>query len=217
MKTILGLLLIPVVLLVSTMASANNFNVKVNTKDDHKNLAEVWNNDFSQKAFFNEKNNTTYLTIYNQHNKLVAEHLIPRAKKLKNITWSANNKYLTFTENDRNLWVYTIEHNARLLIENKLINTQENNLSVQWSPNSEWIQYLSNENSRNKVKIYSLKRHRPFLLPIDSSQISSINWQGYDNELIINSLFMEPKKSEQMTIYGITLVLQADSQVALLH
>jgi len=217
MKTIFGLLLISVFLLVGTVTNANNFNIKVNTNVSDKNLIDVWNNDFSQKAFFNEKNNTTYLTIYNQQNELVAEHLIPRAKKLKNITWSANNKYLTFTENDQNLWVYTIEHNASKLIENNVINTQENKFSVQWSPNSEWIQYLSHVNSRNKAKIYSLKRHRSFILPINSSQISSINWQGYDNKLIINSPFMEQEKPEQMIIYGIKLVLQADSQIARLH
>ena len=191
--------------------------VIINAQSTNDNQKNAWNADLSKRALFTKKHNTQYLSIFNSQGELLTEHLIPRAKNLSNITWAANNQYLTFTENDRNLWLFSLKQNSSKLIDCTLRNGDVKRFNVQWSPNGQWLQYLSNKNSHHLAKVYSIKRNRSYILPVNSTQIATINWQDGSNDLIIKTEGTTENEVEMSSLYGIKLIVKADAQIALLQ
>lgn len=213
MKNAIRLVLIAGLLFIPSLASAKNINIPL----DNNDVTDVWNSEYSQRASFTEKHNTHYLTIYNRDGDIAVEHLIPRAKKLANITWATDGKRLSFTENDRNLWVLNIKHNTVKLISSNFSSEMPIKFNAQWSASGIWLQYLSKSSERNLAKVYSTKRNRSFIIPVNANQVASINWQGFNNTLIINKVGSSQIGTELSSIYGIQLIVKSGTQVAQLY
>ncbi|WP_206484222.1 hypothetical protein [Thalassotalea sp. G2M2-11] len=177
---------------------------------------QVWNATNELKAQFIKKQHVDYLVITNAADSVIAEHLIPRAKNLANITWSADDQYVTFTENNRNLWLFNIENNAAKLIDYHFYHQTPLNVNVQWSADGQWLQYLSSNKSRHFAKVYSLARQRSYIVPVASGIISDIAWHDIDNELMINTVHPSQKHNE-MSLYGIKMTVNAGDQIVQLN
>ncbi|MDO6426994.1 hypothetical protein Q4489_08230 [Thalassotalea sp. 1_MG-2023] len=173
---------------------------------------ETWSFSKELRATFVKKQNLNYLVISNSEGRILTEHLIPRAKLLANITWASNDQYLTFTENNRSLWLFNIADNSATLIEQNFQSKEPLNFNAQWSPNGQWMQYLSNNNSRYPAKMYSLKRKRAYLVPVASDVIVDIAWHDNKNELVINT-DQSTKEQTEMSLYDIKMTLQPEAQI----
>ncbi|MDN4502928.1 hypothetical protein QX776_10990 [Alteromonadaceae bacterium BrNp21-10] len=178
--------------------------------------SEEWSSSKELKAQFVQRQNSNYLVITGSEGKVVAEHLIPRAKNLANITWSNDDRYLTYTENDRSLWLLNIKENAVMLVDQNFNSKTPQHFNVKWSPNDQWLQYLSSDDSRYMAKVYSLKRKRSYIVPIASGQISDIVWHDVDNELVINT-DQSKKVQTEILLYGIKLTVKSDEQIVQLN
>lgn len=191
------------------------FQAMVNAKNAGKlssSSHKKWN--FSQHLYaqFVNKQNTHYLVIKNASNILVAEHLIPRAKNLGNITWSKDAQHLTFTENNRNLWLYNLQENSVTLIEHNPQSEASIKFDAKWSPNGEWMQYLSSKNVHFPAKVYSLKRKRAYYVPIAADNITDIAWHNIHNELVIKT-DQATKITPHLSLFSIALTLKANTQI----
>ncbi|OKY26186.1 hypothetical protein [Thalassotalea sp. PP2-459] len=173
---------------------------------------ETWSFSKELKAKFVNKQSLNYLVISNSEGRIITEHLIPRAKHLANITWASSDQYLTFTENNRNLWLFNIVDKSATLIEHSFQSKKPLNFNAQWSPNGQWMQYLSNNNSRYPAKMYSLKRKRAYLVPVASDVIVDIAWHDSKNELVINT-DQSTKEQTEMSLYDIKMTLQSEEQI----
>ncbi len=174
---------------------------------------EIWNDAQALKAQFVERQNVNYLTILSAEEQLVAELLIPRSKKLANISWSSNDQYLTFTEDDRNLWLFNIGSGSVKLIEHKARASASWKFNAQWSPNGQWLQYITSNNERFPVKVYSLQRKHAYHVPVAADAIASIRWHDHKNELLIITEQPSDQPAE-LAIHDMTLTLREDEQLA---
>ena len=192
------------------LASANNINEHTGKS------SEKWSFSKELKAQFVKKQHANYLVISNSHNQVIAEKLIPRAKNLSNITWSSNDQYLTYTVNDRSLWLFNIKESAVTLVEHDLLSQAPLKFNAQWSPNGQWMQYLSKNNSRYPAKVYSLQRKRSYFVPIASNLISDIAWHRDNNELVIN-VDQPTQLQPKMSLLDIKMTVKSGTQVVQLY
>lgn len=192
------------------LASANNIN------EHTVKSSEKWSFSKELKAQFVKKENANYLVVSNKNNEVIAKKLIPRAKNLSNITWSSSDQYLTYTDNDRSLWLFNIEESSVTLIEHNLLSQTPLKFNAQWSPNGQWMQYISKNNSRYPAKVYSLQRKRSYFVPIASNLISDIAWHRDNNELVIN--VEQPIQSQpKMSLLDIKMTVKSGTQVVQLY
>ncbi|MDT0604355.1 MULTISPECIES: hypothetical protein [Thalassotalea] len=204
------LLTIISLMIFQALASANNIN------EHTVKSSEKWSFSKELKAQFVKKENANYLVVSNKNNEVIAKKLIPRAKNLSNITWSSSDQYLTYTDNDRSLWLFNIEESSVTLIEHNLLSQTPLKFNAQWSPNGQWMQYISKNNSRYPAKVYSLQRKRSYFVPIASNLISDIAWHRDNNELVIN--VEQPIQSQpKMSLLDIKMTVKSGTQVVQLY
>lgn len=194
-------------MLFHTLVNAGGVNQGVSVSN------EIWNDARALKAQFEERQNINYLTIYSAEERLVAELLIPRSKKLANITWSGNDQYLTFTEDDRNLWLFNLASGSVKLIEHKASASASWKFNAQWSSDGQWLQYITSNNERYPVKVYSLQRKHAYHVPVAADAIASIRWHDHKNELVIITEQRADQPAE-LAIHDMTLTLREDDQLA---
>lgn len=197
-------------LLVYTEVSANQLG------EYSSNGTQTWS--FSKKlnAQFVEKHNVNYLIVSSTTGETIAEHLIPRARDLSNITWSANGKYLTYIKNGTSLWLLDVNKNSATLIDLNILSDTPLKHAVQWSANGQWMQFLSTKNPDYLTRVYSLKRKRSYLVPVASEQITAITWHDNKNELLINTAQNLESKTI-LSLYDITVMVNGDAQIAKLN
>ena len=194
-------------MLFHSLVSAGGVNQGVSVSN------EIWNDAQALKAQFVVKQDVNYLTVHSAEDQLVAELLIPRSKQLANIKWSSNDRYLTFTEDDRNLWLFNIGSGSVKLLDHKPRASASWKFNAQWSPNGQWLQYITSNNDRYPVKVYSLQRKHAYHVPVAADAIASIRWHDHKNELLIITEQPSDQPAE-LAIHDMTLTLREDEQLA---
>lgn len=146
-------------------------------KGDPRNITDTvsiherfptWSPDGKKIACFSDQGGEYQLMIYPQDKKGKSKtYTLPGAGFYANLTWSSDNKKISFTDNSRTLfWIDLVTGKVKKIAQEILYSpgTYSNFWGV-WSPDSNWIFYsLANEAEFDRIFAYSLKTGRVFTL-----------------------------------------------------
>lgn len=142
---------------------------------------------------------------------------LPRIKTVSELTWSQDNRYLTFTTKDRQHWLYDLQYKAISLLESVPASHTKVKYSPQWSGDSKWLLFISHQYTGSRPRIYSVERKHSYALPISTNQFSSIAWADISNTITLSDFVGNSKRIASFSALGITLEQAENDRLTVLH
>jgi tricorn protease len=104
--------------------------------------APVWSPDGQQIAWFSDISGEYQLMISDQEGlKAAREIKLPNNSFYFKPVWSADGKYISFTDTDYNLWLVNVSNgNSRILDTDRFAHPNRS-LNPEWSPDGKWVAY----------------------------------------------------------------------------
>ncbi len=116
----------------------------------------AWSPDGKHISWFSDASGEYQLVISDQFGNNQTSHPVPKPTFFYDAEWSPDSKNISYTDLDRNLWVFSLESNTSVRVDDARFATGR--LTPAWSPDSKWIAYVRMLKSQfNAVYIYSLE------------------------------------------------------------
>ncbi|PRY90487.1 tricorn protease [Mongoliibacter ruber] len=104
--------------------------------------APVWSPDGKQIAWFSDISGEYQLMIGDQEGLESAKEIkLPNNSFYFKPAWSADGKYISFTDTDYNLWLVNVTNAEARILDTDRFAHPNRSLNPEWSPDSKWIAY----------------------------------------------------------------------------
>ncbi|TVP51449.1 MAG: protease [Mongoliibacter sp.] len=104
--------------------------------------APVWSPDGQQIAWFSDISGEYQLMISDQEGLKAAKEIkLPNKSFYFKPAWSADGKYISFTDTDYNLWLVNVSSGDSRILDTDRFAHPNRSLNPEWSPDGKWIAY----------------------------------------------------------------------------
>lgn len=151
-----------------------------------------------------------WLVIGSDSGEFNTEIHLPRIKAISELTWSQDNRYLTFSAKNRELWLFDLQRKTLSLLE--ALSTQRSGVKFlpQWSNKNQWLLFVSHKHTQSRPRIYSPEKNHSYALPIAAKEASSIAWANKNNVITVSDFAGKAQRIASFNAFGITIE-QAES------
>ncbi|WP_163323541.1 S41 family peptidase [Draconibacterium mangrovi] len=142
-----------------TVPEENGDTRNITQTSDVADRAPIWSPKGDQLAWFSDKNGEGYaLLIANQNGLEEPKSISIGESKLGwEPTWSADGKYIAFTDDDVRIRVVNVEDETIETIDVGGNNMERGDMGLTWSPDSKWLAYAkAASNNFRQITIWSL-------------------------------------------------------------
>lgn len=145
------------------------------------------------------------LAIEVQHSGQKIKVHLPRVQDVSEFSWSSDNRYLSFTTERTQLWLYDLKLGSLRLIESIAESAAEPKYLPQWSKTGNWLLYISHKNTQVRPRIYSPVKNYSYALPMLKGDFSRIRWAEKGRVLTLFDFVGAPQRIASFNLFGITL------------
>jgi WD40 repeat protein len=189
----------------------------VSTKAFTQDVAELTSNSTAHQGYFAYMAKPEWLVIGSDAADVEVEVHLPRIHSVTELTWSHDNRYLTFTAKDRQHWLYDLQTNVIRLLESLPVSHAKVKFSPQWSGDSQWLLFVSHKANESRPRIYSVEKKHSYALPISANEFSTIAWAGESNAIKVLDFIGEAQRLTSFEAFDITLVKSNDNGLTALN
>lgn len=142
---------------------------------------------------------------------------LPRIQAVSELTWSKGNRYLTFTTENRQLWLLDLQHTSISLLESIPTSHPKVKYAPQWSGNGTWLLFTSHKNSQSRPRIYSVQRKHSYALPISANEFSAIAWADESDTITLADFVGNAKRIASFSALGVTFEQAQNNRLTVLN
>lgn len=186
-----------------TQLAVDNHTTEINISKDH--------------GYFAYMPRPEWLVVGSDSGDVDLEVHLPRIKAISELTWSKDNRYLTFTTKDRELWLFDLQHGAISLLESVPASHPKVKYLPQWSSKKQWLLFVSHKNSQSRPRIYSPEREHSYALPLSANQASSIAWADESNVISVSNFIGKAQRIGSFNAFGITIEQVSSKNLTVLN
>lgn len=134
--------------------------------------------------------------------------LMPRLGPVNELVISEDNRYVVFSHNGKELWLYSRLQKAVRLLEVASAQDLGRAFSPQWSADSRWLLFTSFNRDTVRPRIFSVDNKRQYTLPVQAGDYSTIAWNGEGLAIGLSDFVGDPIQLASFKTLGIKLTAE---------
>lgn len=197
----------------TTKVHTGKAEIKKLAVDNHR--AEI--NISKDHGYFAYMPRAEWLVVGSDTGDVDIEVHLPRIKAISELTWSHDTRYLTFTTEDRELWLFDLQHASISLLESVPPSHPKVKYLPQWSSKKQWLLFVSHKNTQSRPRIYSPERKHSYALPLLANEVSSIAWANGNNVITVSDFMGKAQRIASFNAFGITIEQAKNNNLTVLN